>query len=236
MRLLIIEDDSRAARYLLRGLTESGHVVDHAADGETGLALALEGIYDALIVDRRLPALDGLTLVRRLRAKGAVMPVLMLSAIGSSADKVEGLQAGCDDYLAKPYAFAEVLARLDSLARRVDRTQRLAVLRVADLELDTHARQASRAGQPVRLQHREFLLLEQLMRHAGQVVTRSMLLEAAWNYDFEPRGNIVDMHIHRLRHKLDEGFPDRLIHTVPGAGYMLRQPPEQRRDLNPPPD
>jgi two-component system OmpR family response regulator len=224
MRLLIIEDDSRAARYLLRGLTESGHIVDHAADGETGLALALEGIYDALIVDRRLPALDGLAVVRRLRAQGAVMPVLMLSAIGSSADKVAGLQAGCDDYLAKPYAFAEVLARLESLARRANRAQRLLVLRVADLELDIQARRVSRAGQPMRLQHREFLLLEQLMRHAGQVVTRSMLLEAAWNYDFDPRGNIIDMHMHRLRQKIDQGFAHPLIHTVLGAGYMIRGP------------
>jgi two-component system OmpR family response regulator len=221
MRLLIIEDDSRAARYLLRGLSESGHVVDHAVEGETGLALALEGIYDALIVDRRL------------RAKGAMMPVLMLSAIGSSADKVKGLQAGCDDYLAKPYVFAEVLARLDSLARRVDRTQRLAVLRVADLELDTQARQASRAGQPVRLQYREFLLLEQLMRHAGQVVTRSMLLEAAWNYDFDPRGNIIDMHMHRLRQKIDQGFAHALIHTVLGAGYMIRGPVDEAKALEP---
>ena len=224
MRLLIIEDDGRVARYLLRGLGESGHVVDHAADGETGLTLALEGIYDALIVDRRLPALDGLTLVRRLRAEGATMPVLMLSAIGSSTDKVAGLQAGCDDYLAKPYAFAEVLARLDALARRADRTQHSGVLRVADLELDINARQATRAGQPLGLQHREFLLLEQLMRHADQVVTRSMLIEAAWNYDFEPRGNIIDMHMHRIRQKVDRAFDRPLIHTIPGAGYMIREP------------
>jgi two-component system OmpR family response regulator len=224
MRLLIIEDDSRTARYLMRGLSESGHVVDHAADGETGLAMALEGIYDALIVDRRLPALDGLTLVRRLRAASATMPVLMLSAIGGARDRVEGLQAGCDDYLAKPYAFAEVLARLEALARRADRTQRFAMLRVADLELDTKARQASRAGQLVRLQHREFLLLEQLMRHAGEVVTRSMLMEAAWPYDFEPRGNIIDMHMHRIRQKVDHGFAQPLIHTILGAGYMIREP------------
>jgi len=226
MRLLIIEDDSRTARYLMRGLSESGHVVDHVGDGETGLAMALEGIYDALIVDRRLPALDGLTVVRRLRAEGAVMPVLMLSAIGGARDKVEGLQAGCDDYLAKPYAFAEVLARLEALARRADRTHPQAMLRVGDLELDTKARQASRAGQPIKLQHREFLLLERLMRHAGQVVTRSMLIEAAWDYDFEPRGNIIDMHMHRIRQKVDQGFAEKLIHTVLGAGYMIRQPAE----------
>lgn len=226
MRLLIIEDDNRTARHLVRGLGESGHVVDHTADGETGLAMALEGIYDALIVDRRLPALDGLTLVHRLRAEGATVPVLMLSAIGSARDKVEGLQAGCDDYLSKPYAFAEVLARLEALARGADRTQRLAVLRLADLELDIRGRQASRAGQPIQLQNREFLLLERLMRHAGQVVTRSMLIEAAWNYDFEPRGNIIDMHMHRIRQKVDHGFAQPLIHTVLGAGYMIREPAE----------
>ena len=233
MRLLIIEDDSRAARYLMRGLSESGHVVDHATDGETGLALALEGIYDALIVDRRLPALDGLTLVRRLRAENAEVPVLMLSAVGSSLDKVAGLQAGCDDYLAKPYAFAEVLARLEALARRADRTQRLRVLRVADLELDTDARQVSRAGRPLRLQHRECLLLEQLMRHAGQVVTRTMLMEAAWDYDFEPRGNIIDMHMHRIRQKVDHGFAYPLIHTILGAGYMIREPAEGEKVSGP---
>jgi two-component system OmpR family response regulator len=234
MRLLIIEDDSRTAHYLTRGLSESGHVADHVADGETGLAMALEGIYDALIVDRRLPALDGLSLVRRLRAANADVPVLMLSAIGGARDRVEGLQAGCDDYLAKPYAFAEVLARLEALARRADRTQRFATLRIADLELDTRTRQASRAGQPIRLQHREYLLLEKLMRHAGQVVTRSMLIEAAWDYDFEPRGNIIDMHMHRIRQKVDHGFAEKLIHTVLGAGYMIRQPAEEDAALRPP--
>jgi two-component system OmpR family response regulator len=222
MRLLIVEDDDRGARYLVRGLSESGHIVDHAADGETGLALALEGIYDILIVDRRLPGLDGLTLVQRLREQGAGIPVLMLSAIGSMADRVAGLRAGCDDYLAKPYAFAEVLARVEVLARRADRARHLTVLRVADLELDTQARRASRAGRDIRLQHREFLLLEHLMRHAGQVVTRSMLLEAAWDYDFEPRGNIIDMHMHRLRRKVDHEFESQLIHTIHGAGYMVR--------------
>jgi two-component system OmpR family response regulator len=221
MRLLIVEDDDRGARYLVRGLSESGHIVDRAADGETGLALALEGIYDVLIVDRRLPALDGLTLTRRLREQGARTPVLMLSAIGGPADRVAGLRAGCDDYLAKPYAFAEVLARVEALVRRADRARSSAILRVGDLELDTQARRASRAGRDIRLQLREFLILEHLMRHAGQVVTRSMLLEAAWDYDFEPRGNIIDMHMHRLRQKIDNGFATQLIHTVQGAGYML---------------
>jgi two-component system OmpR family response regulator len=223
MRLLIVEDDDRAARYLVRGLSESGHIVDRAADGETGLALASEEIYDAVVLDRKLPAMDGLTVVRRLRGQGIQTPVLMLSAIGSAADRVEGMQAGCDDYLAKPYAFAEVLARLEALVRRADRARRQAVLRVGDLELDTQARQASRNGQAIVLQHREFLLLECLMRHAGQVVTRSMLLETAWDYDFEPRGNIIDMHMHRLRQKVDQGFASPLIHTVLGAGYMLRE-------------
>lgn len=229
MRLLLVEDDRRAGRYLLRGLSESGHVVDRAEDGETGLAMALEGIYDALIVDRRLPLLDGITLVRRVRAANLVVPVLMLSAIASSADRVEGLTAGCDDYLPKPYAFSEVLARLESLLRRADRARRATVLRVADLELDISSRQATRAGRPVRLQYREYLLLEKLMRHAGQVVTRSMLLEAAWNYDFDPHGNIIDMHMHRLRQKIGQGFARPLIHTVLGAGYMIRESGEPLR-------
>jgi two-component system, OmpR family, response regulator len=221
MRLLVVEDDDHGARYLVRGLSESGHIVDRAADGETGLALALEGIYDVLIVDRRLPALDGLTLTRRLRETGAHTPVLMLSAIGSAAERVTGLRAGCDDYLAKPYAFAEVLARVEALVRRTDRARSSTVLRVGDLELDTQARRASRAGRDIRLQLREFLLLEHLMRHEGQVVTRSMLLEAAWDYDFEPRGNIIDMHMHRMRQKIDHGYVNQLIHTIQGAGYML---------------
>ena len=224
MRLLVVEDDKRTARYLVRGLSESGHVVDTAEDGETGLALAREGIYDVLIVDRRLPALDGIGLVRSLRQNDAITPVLMVSALAGTTDRIEGIQAGCDDYLAKPYAFREVLARVEALARRVDRTRRDEVLRVADLELDTRARAAMRGGRPIKLQHREFLLLEHLMRHVGQVVTRSMLLEAAWDYDFEPLGNIIDMHMHRLRHKVEHGFASPLIHTVLGAGYMIRAP------------
>jgi two-component system, OmpR family, response regulator len=221
MRLLVVEDDGRAANYLARGLTESGHIVDCAADGETGLVLALEGIYDALIVDRRLPVLDGLTLIRRLRERDKNTPILVLSAIGETMDRIEGMRAGCDDYLAKPYAFAEVLARLEALGRRADRARVLTRLKVGDLEVDTDARSASRNGKQINLQHRELLLLAHLMRHAGQVVTRAMLLETAWNYDFEPRGNIIDMHIHRLRQKVDHGFAYPLIHTVVGAGYMI---------------
>jgi two-component system OmpR family response regulator len=231
VRLLIVEDDDRAGSYLARGLTESGHIVDRAGDGELGLALASEGLYDALIVDRRLPLMDGLTLIRQLRERDTHTPILVLSAIGGTADRIEGMRAGCDDYLAKPYAFAEVLARLEALARRANRSRRSTVLRVGDLELDTLARRASRNGKEIQLQHRELLLLAYLMRHAGQVVTRSMLLETAWNYDFEPRGNIIDMHVHRLRQKIDQGFAYPLIHTIVGAGYMMREPPAAQDGL-----
>jgi two-component system, OmpR family, response regulator len=224
VRILVAEDDDRTANYLVRGLIESGHIVDRVADGETALAMALEGIYEALVLDRMLPAMDGVTLVRRLREHDPRTPVLMLSAVASTVDRVEGMRAGCDDYLTKPYVFAELLARLEALGRRADRSRRLSVLRVGDLELDTVGRTVSRAGRLIPLQRREFLLLEQLLRHAGQVVTRSMLLEAAWDYDFEARGNIVDMHIHRLRKKVDEGFSYPLIQTVPGAGYTIREP------------
>ncbi|MDB5406551.1 MAG: Two component transcriptional regulator, winged helix family [Rhodospirillales bacterium] len=224
MRILVAEDDDRTADYLVRGLTESGHIADRAADGETALAMALEGIYEALVLDRMLPGIDGLTLLKRLRVRDPRTPVLMLSALATTTDRVDGMRAGCDDYLAKPYAFIELLARLEALARRADPSRRTAVLRLGDLELDTLARTASRAGKPIRLQRREFLLLERLVRNAGQVVTRSMLIEVAWEYDFEPRGNIVDMHIHRLRQKVDGGYPYPMIQTVPGAGYTIRDP------------
>ena len=233
MRVLVVEDDGRTAGYLVRGLTESGHVVDLAADGETALAMALEGIYEALVLDRMLPGMDGLTLVRRLRRDDPRTPVLMLSAVASTADRVEGMRAGCDDYLAKPFSFVELLARLEALARRTDRSRHAPILRVGDLEVDTVRRRVSRGGRPIRLQRREFLLLERLVRHAGQVVTRSMLLEAAWEYEFEARGNIVDMHIHRLRQKVDEGFAYSLIRTLPGAGYMLRPPDDTSETPDP---
>jgi two-component system OmpR family response regulator len=222
MRLLLVEDDDRTAAYLVRGLSESGHVVDRAADGETGLVMALDGAYTVLIVDRHLPALDGIAMVQRLRAAGHATPVLMLSAIAGMHDRVTGMQAGCDAYLAKPYAFAELLARLEALARRADRGRVPGVLVVDDLELDPANRRAARAGRDIQLQHRECLLLELLMRNVGHVVTRAMLLEAAWDYDFDPRGNIVDMHIHRLRQKIDHGAAHALIQTVRGAGYTIR--------------
>jgi two-component system OmpR family response regulator len=225
MRILLIEDDTRAGQFLARGLSESGLIVDTVADGAAGLAYAREGIYDVIVTDRRLPALDGVVLVQQLRAGGHTTPVLMLSAIGGLNERVEAIRAGCDDYLVKPYAFVEVLARIEALARRADRSRMSERLECADLVLDTRARTASRGGRDLRLQHREFLLLECLARREGQVVTRSMLLEAAWNYDFEPRGNIIDMHMHRLRGKVDRDFPVALIHTVVGAGYVLNPTP-----------
>jgi two-component system, OmpR family, response regulator len=228
LRVLVAEDDGQTADYLVKGLGESGHVVDRVGDGETALAMALEGVYDALVLDRRLPGLDGLSLVRRLRRRDRRTPVLMLSGLGTTTDRVDGLRAGCDDYLVKPYSFAELLARLEALGRRGDRSRTQSVLRVDDLELDTERRSVSRGGSEIALQRREYLLLELLVRHAGKVVTRAQLLEAAWTYDFEPRGNIVDMHIHRLRQKVDEGFPAPLIHTVPGAGYTIRKAPGGR--------
>ncbi|MGV8918121.1 MAG: response regulator transcription factor [Pseudomonas sp.] len=222
MRILVIEDDTRAAAYLVRGLNESGHVTDAAQDGQSGLAMALEGIYDALIIDRRLPGMDGLTLVRSLRERGLRTPVLMLSALVSTQHRVEGLRAGCDDYLAKPYAFVEVLARLDALLRTADRPAESAQsLKAGELVLDCASRTVTRQGKTIGLQHRESLILAKLMRHAGQVVTRDMLLESAWDYEFDPNDNVIDKHIYRLRRKLDEGFERSLIRTVAGAGYLL---------------
>lgn len=225
MRVLVAEDDERTADYLVKGLSESGHTVDRAADGATALVMALEGIYDALVLDRKLPRLDGIALVRRLRQRDPRTPVLMLSGAATTADRVEGLRAGSDDYLAKPYSFVELLARLEALARRRDQSRRHAILRVGDLELDPTARTVLRGGRDITLGRREFLMLEYLLRHAGQVVTRAMLLAAAWPYDAEPRGNAVEMHIHRLRGKIGDGFAMRLIHTLPGAGYTIRDTP-----------
>lgn len=227
MRILVIEDDVRASAYLLRGLSESGHIVDTAEDGRLGLSMALEGLYDALIVDRKLPGMDGLALVRELRRQGLHTPILMLSALASTSQRVEGLQAGCDDYLAKPYAFIEVLARLDALLRVRDQAPGPSrMLKVGELQLDCTARRATRQGRSIALAYRETLILEKLMRHSGEVVTRSMLLESAWDYEFDPNDNVIDKHIYRLRRKLDEGFTGSLIQTIPGAGYRLEASPE----------
>ncbi len=221
MKLLVIEDDQETAAYLAKGLRESGHVVDLAGDGDSGLALALEGHYDALIVDRMLPGRDGLSLISALRGAGDGSPALILSALGEVDDRVQGLTAGGDDYLIKPYAFSELLARLQALVRRTQPEQQRTLLRVADLELDCLKRKVTRADQRIQLQPREFRLLEYLMRHEGQVVTRTMLLENVWDYHFDPQTNVIDVHISRLRAKIDKDFAPPLLHTVRGAGYSL---------------
>ena len=224
MKVLLIEDDQETADYVARGLREHGHVVDHAATGRDGLFLAADGGHDVLVVDRMLPGLDGLGLVRALRETGVKAPVLFLTALGGVGDRVRGLEAGGDDYLVKPFAFAELHARLQALARRPPLAEVQTVLRVGDLEMDRLRRTVTRAGTPVDLQPREFQLLEFLMRHAERVVTRTMLLEAVWDFHFDPKTNIVETHMSRLRAKLArEGAPE-LIHTVRGAGYALRAP------------
>jgi two-component system OmpR family response regulator len=224
MRVLLIEDDQETADYVARGLREHGNVVDVAANGRDGLFLAGGGGHDALVVDRMLPGLDGLGLVRLLRESGVKAPVLFLTALGGVGDRVRGLEAGGDDYLVKPFAFAELLARLHALARRPPLAEVQTVLRVADLEMDLLKRTVTRGGVRVELQPREFQLLEYLMRHAERVVTRTMLLEAVWDFHFDPKTNIVETHVSRLRAKLARDGAPELIHTVRGAGYAMRAP------------
>jgi two-component system OmpR family response regulator len=221
MRLLIIEDDRDAADYLVKAFREVGHMADHAADGEEGLALAADGGYDVLIVDRMLPKRDGLSVIGVLRDKGVGTPALILSALGQVDDRVKGLRAGGDDYLVKPYSFAELLARTEVLARRRGGREET-VYRVADLALDRLSHRVTRGEDEILLQPREFRLLEFLMKHAGQVVTRTMLLENVWDYHFDPQTNVIDVHISRLRSKIDKGFTPPLLHTIRGAGYMIR--------------
>ena len=223
MRLLIIEDDHAAADYLAKAFREVGHVADQAFDGEEGLALAQDGQYDVLIVDRMLPKRDGLSLIGALRASSVETPALILSALGQVDDRVKGLRAGGDDYLAKPYAFSELLARIEVLSRRRGGRGQETLYRVGDLELDRLSHRVSRAETEIALQPREFRLLEYLMKHAGQVVTRTMLLENVWDYHFDPQTNVIDVHISRLRSKIDRGFAQPLLHTVRGAGYMIRE-------------
>jgi two-component system OmpR family response regulator len=221
MRILLIEDDHEAAAYLVKGLTESGHRVDLAGAGRTGLERARQDRFDAMIIDRMLPELDGLSIVAALRAARDTTPVLVLSALGDVEDRVVGLRAGCDDYLPKPFAFTELLARLEALTRRGTAETKL---NVADLEMDLIARTVVRAGRTLDLLPREFRLLEYLLRHAGDIVTRTMLLEKVWDHHFDPQTNVIDVHVSRLRQKIDKGFDHPLLHTVRGAGYSLRAP------------
>ena len=222
MRLLVVEDDRDAADYLVKAFREVGHVADAAIDGEEGFGMALDGQYDVLIVDRMLPKLDGLTVIGNLRDKGVETPVLILSALGQVDDRVKGLRAGGDDYLPKPYSFSELLARVEVLSRRRGGRGEETVLRVGDLSLDRMSREVRRGEEEITLQPREFRLLEYLMKHAGQVVTRTMLLENVWDYHFDPQTNVIDVHISRLRSKIDKGFSQPLLHTIRGAGYMVR--------------
>jgi two-component system OmpR family response regulator len=221
MKILLIEDESHTSAYVANGLREQGHEVDHSATGEDGLSCASRGGYDVMVIDRMLPGVDGLTIVKKIRAAGIKAPVLLLTALGGINDRVEGLEAGADDYLTKPFAFAELLARVNALARRLPLAEEETLLRVADLELNRLERTVTRAGKSIELQPQEFRLLEYLMRNAGQVVTRTMLLREVWEFHFDPHTTVVETHISRLRAKIDRDFDDELIHTVRGSGYFL---------------
>jgi two-component system OmpR family response regulator len=226
MKVLLIEDDTTASGYLCKALSESGHVADAVEDGLEGLNRAMHESYDALIVDRMLPSLDGLSVIETLRKAGRETPVLIVSAMGEVDERVHGLRSGGDADLVKPYAFTELLARLELLVQRRGRAGAPAETRLcaADLEMDLLKRSAQRDGSPIDLKAREFQLLEFMMRHAGRVVTRTMILEAVWDYHFDPQTNVIDVHISRLRHKVDKGYEHALIHTVRGAGYQIREP------------
>jgi two-component system OmpR family response regulator len=225
MRILVVEDDNETAAYITQGLGEEGHVVDTLADGRDGLSQAMGEAYDIAIVDRMLPGLDGLSLVRALRAVGNKVPVLFLTSLGGVDDRVDGLNVGGDDYLVKPFAFSELLARVGALARRPHLKDAETVLRVADLEMDLIARTVRRGCQSIDLQPREFRLLEVLMRNKGRVLTRTMLLERVWSFHFEPRTSVVETHISRLRTKIDRPYSTELIHTIRGCGYTMHEQP-----------
>jgi two-component system, OmpR family, response regulator len=222
MRVLVIEDDRETAQFLQKSLKESGHAADVAGDGEMGLELAQAALHDVLIVDRMLPKLDGLSVIKTLRAEGVRTPVLVLSALGDVDDRVKGLRAGGDDYLTKPYAYSELLARIEALARRAVPEEQETRYSVGDLVLDRLSHRVTRGGEQIPLQPREYRLLEYLMKNAGQVVTRTMLLEHVWDYHFDPQTNVIDVHVSRLRAKIDKTFDKPLLHTVRGAGYMIR--------------
>lgn len=224
MKILVVEDDDETATYVANGLTEKGHVVDRAGNGRDGLFLASSEPYDLMIIDRMLPELDGLSLVKRVRAAGVEIPVLFLTALGGVDDRVTGLEAGGDDYLSKPFAFSELLARIGALARRPPISAVVTTLQVDDLHMDLLKRTVTRKGQAIDLQPREFRLLEYLMRHSGEVVTRTMLLEHVWDFHFDPHTNVVETHVSRVRAKVDKPFDFPLIHTVRGAGYSVHAP------------
>jgi len=223
MRILLVEDDMEAASYLVKGLTESGHIVEHASDGEQGLQMAISNAYDSMIIDRMLPKRDGLSVIEELRRVGNMAPVLILSALDDVDERVTGLKAGGDDYLTKPYQLSELTARLQALTRRAQTGVQGTILHVGDLTLDLIKHKVTRSGRNINLQPREFRLLEYLMQHTGQVVTRNMLLENVWDYHFDPQTNVIDVQISRLRSKIDKDFNTSLLHTVRGAGYKLQE-------------
>lgn len=223
MNILLIEDDIEAANYLHKGLSASGHFVDHVSDGDAGMEMASTGKYDVLLVDRMLPKRDGLSIIQGLRAEENHTPVLILSALGEIDNRVEGLRAGGDDYLVKPYAFSELLARIEALVRRAPNLATPTCLRVADLELDLITHKVKRAGKVIRLQPKELRLLEYLLRHVDDIVTRTMLLEKVWDFHFDPETNVIDTQISRLRTKIDKGFDKPLLHTIRGKGYRLSE-------------
>ncbi len=222
MRVLVVEDDRKIASFVVKGLKQSGFAVDHCADGEAALILARTTSYDAAIVDLMLPKLDGLTLIQQLRKDTIRTPVIILSAKATVDDRVKGLQAGGDDYITKPFAFSELLARVQALIRRASQISEPTRLVVGDLTLDLLTREVLRGGQRIELQAREFSLLEYLMRHAGRVVTKTMILEHVWDYSFDPQTNVVDVLVHRLRAKVDKDFPKKMISTLRGVGYVLK--------------
>ncbi len=221
MHILLIEDDRETVNYIKHGLMEAGHVVDTAADGVDGLFFATEHDYDTIVIDRMLPKLDGLAVIQALRSTGKQVPILILSALSQVDERVKGLKAGGDDYLVKPFAFSELMARIEALTRRKTEKSEQTVLKVSDLEMNLLTRVVKRDGKEIVLQNREFRLLEYMMRHAGQVVTRTMLLENVWDFHFDPQTNVIDVQVSRLRQKINSGFDTPLIHTVRGAGYRL---------------
>jgi two-component system OmpR family response regulator len=222
MKALLVEDDVTIAEFILRGLKEAGFTVDHAADGESGLRLATSGQYDVAVIDRMLPKLDGLAVIQEIRRRTVATPILILSARHTVDDRVTGLEAGGDDYLIKPFAFTELLARVQALIRRASSMPASTTLTVGDLALDLRTRTATRGGQEIDLRPREFALLEFLMRNAGRVVSKTMILSHVWDYNFDPRTNVVDVLVHRLREKIDRGFDRKMIHTVRGIGYVIK--------------